>query len=419
MANGFVPFEVDLADNPGKVRFSSEAELIDWVRNEKEAWDSAIAAMAPEIGGTPRETLQNVLTTRAELFKQAQDLGREQDTERKKQVTDIIKARLRNYTEGDILHHKSLLGIYILKLYEVDKSRAARTLAAYLQYRASARMRLQGPHVNFVTDPYFRFQFPEAIEGYIELGLFRRGITPDLSALRSAHEALLDEHRNAFVALKAETETAKNAHVDAVAELTKQRERETAEMDGVLQRRDTEISSFMDGVKKRTGDLEDLLKRRLYFEAPVNYWDEKRRNHLAASWGFGLLFIFSIIGLILICGTLLVSNWSEIVAFVEAHGSTMTSPTLALIFIPLVFVAWVLRLLHRVFTTNLSLLSDASERVAMVKTFLALINEHAANETDRILILQALFRPSAAAGDEGAPPHWFDLLMQRISSEKK
>jgi hypothetical protein len=86
--------------------------------------------------------------------------------------------------------------------------------------------------------------------------------------------------------------------------------------------------------------------------------------------------------------------------------------------IPAVLIGWVLRLIHRVATTNLALMSEASERMAMVQTFLALIRDNVATEEDRILILQALFRPSSASGDEGAPPHWFDLLVQRLDKKK-
>jgi hypothetical protein len=51
----------------------------------------------------------------------------------------------------------------------------------------------------------------------------------------------------------------------------------------------------------------------------------------------------------------------------------------------------------------------------MVMTFLALMQkpDHV-RETDRVLILSALFRPATRTEEDGAPPNWFDLVMQRI-----
>ena len=74
-----------------------------------------------------------------------------------------------------------------------------------------------------------------------------------------------------------------------------------------------------------------------------------------------------------------------------------------------------MRIISRQLLVNFSFASDAGERVAMVKTFLALMQkpEHV-SENDRVLILSALFRPSTKSDDDAAPPNWFDLLMNRV-----
>lgn len=86
------------------------------------------------------------------------------------------------------------------------------------------------------------------------------------------------------------------------------------------------------------------------------------------------------------------------------------------------FIAiWILRLVSRVFLMNLHAYSDAGERVAMVKVYLAMMEHRpdTVSEQDRILILNALFRPGTGAGtDDGAPPHWFDILTNRMKSNQ-
>ena len=68
-----------------------------------------------------------------------------------------------------------------------------------------------------------------------------------------------------------------------------------------------------------------------------------------------------------------------------------------------------MRLVSRVFLSNLALQTDSSERVVMIQTFLALMeDEEKVKEEDRMLILPAIFRPSPTlhGSDDAAPPHW-------------
>jgi hypothetical protein len=77
---------------------------------------------------------------------------------------------------------------------------------------------------------------------------------------------------------------------------------------------------------------------------------------------------------------------------------------------------WFIRLLVRIFLSNLHLENDAAERVTMAKTYLALIRDGSLPKGDNIsTILAALFRPTGdgIVKDEGVPPstlEWFTKL---------
>jgi hypothetical protein len=79
---------------------------------------------------------------------------------------------------------------------------------------------------------------------------------------------------------------------------------------------------------------------------------------------------------------------------------------------------WILRVVSRLFHMNVVATADAGERVTMVKTYLALFDEKKLSEADRILVLQALFRPTSQTPDESPPPNWFDVLMHRANPAK-
>jgi hypothetical protein len=56
---------------------------------------------------------------------------------------------------------------------------------------------------------------------------------------------------------------------------------------------------------------------------------------------------------------------------------------------------WVGRVLLRIYLSDRHLLTDAEERIALIKTYLALSNEGKVDASDRALILAPLFRTAA------------------------
>ena len=81
--------------------------------------------------------------------------------------------------------------------------------------------------------------------------------------------------------------------------------------------------------------------------------------------------------------------------------------------VPALGYFWVLRLVSRIFVSNLASMSDAAERSIMISTFLALLadkNEPVKTE-ERLLILQAIFRRGPGMpGDDAPPPNLLELL---------
>jgi hypothetical protein len=74
---------------------------------------------------------------------------------------------------------------------------------------------------------------------------------------------------------------------------------------------------------------------------------------------------------------------------------------------------WFLRILSKIFLSQLHAWSDAQERVTMVRTYLSLLqDEKGLGAEDRRLILEALFRPapSGIIKDDGVPPAMFDMI---------
>ncbi|QDH71159.1 DUF6161 domain-containing protein [Marilutibacter alkalisoli] len=180
-------------------------------------------------------------------------------------------------------------------------------------------------------------------------------------------------------------------------------------------------------INKDWGSLKRAFREDMKLKASRQYWEDKASRHkaYAVGWGiaFGLALTGSVIALLLwgvdwLAGSATLS--SEVSSAQRGAGLEML-PRLLVVLLPAFAVIWLLRIAGRQLAGHLSLVEDANERSTMLLTFLALLSgeDHGGDlsEKDRILILHALFRPSAVSSQDDAPPaHWFDLLMERVGS---
>ena len=124
---------------------------------------------------------------------------------------------------------------------------------------------------------------------------------------------------------------------------------------------------------------------------------------------------------VVIASVAVLQNREEIALLVRPASGAGFDPTgLILLGLPAALLLWVLRLASRLFSTNLTLQSDASGRVAMTETFLAMVGDQKVEPDDRMLILQALFRPPAVAGgaeEDHAPPSVLDAFVRQFSGK--
>lgn len=105
-------------------------------------------------------------------------------------------------------------------------------------------------------------------------------------------------------------------------------------------------------------------------------------------------------------------------AFIEAMPVNKTTGEftyLAVLVVGLVFVAlaWIYRMLGRFVLDNFTLASDARQRSMLLQTFLTLVGtpEAKMKESERVLILNAIFRPAPGQGaDDPAPSSLVDLM---------
>jgi hypothetical protein len=167
---------------------------------------------------------------------------------------------------------------------------------------------------------------------------------------------------------------------------------------------DKEVSAL----KAELDALRRTFREELALRAPAAYWRAKRNRHLWFAIGSGLLS-FSAMGF---CAYALAVKAQQLLTGAQP-SLPPESWRVAVLVLVSVFAIWAVRLIVRFFLSQVHLATDASERIVMVETYLALLEgDRLSTKEDRQLILQALFRPSAdgIVKDEGIPPSFLELL---------
>lgn len=172
--------------------------------------------------------------------------------------------------------------------------------------------------------------------------------------------------------------------------------------------------------------IRDTFRDELALKEPATYWNDKRKNHRLAVFagaagflavaGFGVYFMWNGLPSIIesisgqLAGAKNVGSAAELAKdVVQRDGGSFFEGLsgLALVTIPAIVFLWILKLFARVFVENLHSLQDASQRSTMVVTYLSLLKDEskAMTPSERLLILEALFRPQTKTSGDDGPPH--------------
>ncbi|CAN7334865.1 hypothetical protein LJR090_002537 [Bosea sp. LjRoot90] len=139
-------------------------------------------------------------------------------------------------------------------------------------------------------------------------------------------------------------------------------------------------------------------------------WSNKAFWHGFRFW-FGLFALFGLLGVGLYWAADAGPNFLS--KLPKKADGELPYATVALMIACLVAAGWALRFLGRFVTENMTLQADAAQREVMIQTYLALVGDEKAlmEQTDRTLILNAIFRPLPGHQSEDvAPPTLLDIV---------
>jgi hypothetical protein len=158
----------------------------------------------------------------------------------------------------------------------------------------------------------------------------------------------------------------------------------------------------------------------MQLQASVSYWTSQASAQARQSRIF-LSVLLTLVAIVGFGSYALLKTYVPVLASIsisdEPHVWAI-SATLTLLASTVVF--WAARVVVRLYLSAHHLAMDAQERVVMIKTFLALINEGKLDPAERSLVLAPLFRSSAdgIVKDEGAPDLSAAAIFSRLLAGK-
>lgn len=225
----------------------------------------------------------------------------------------------------------------------------------------------------------------------------------------------LDSEREALAELRAEWDERyqsdlekKKSKVDSVVDSARNDLHSVKETgDNILQQLRNRKSDFQDLIEESEMELEEITeayREQISLQEPVRYWRNKGWWHLAFAIGWGIATLVA--GFTV--GWLFISQAGEVLG-------PQRQPNYAQVIVLLTIATlgiWGLRLLVRLFFSQVHLQNDARERSVMLESFLAMLNEGHIDPEEKDTILNTLFRPAQSdiVKDDSAPPNIAEYL---------
>lgn len=163
---------------------------------------------------------------------------------------------------------------------------------------------------------------------------------------------------------------------------------------------------------ERMTAMETAFSTDMKLRASEKFWGAKRRVHERRSRTALRNFIIACF----VAPFGLVAVYSGVEWVIGTPSAQFETSHIFYFGIPTVIVLWAIKHLAGYYLMHRELAADAEERVAMVHTFKALEYEGRASEEERLVVLQALFRPHQSAVDDSVPNPLWDAIFKRLDS---
>ena len=394
-------FTLDLLENGGALQPTTIDEATEWVQREQAFW----SWLTSRSYGNHDQRLRHAIGQLNEALNHGNRARQYKDSNQQQFTAEIagMRGRLEDAYVRSKLPHSSTPLAKRIDAYRQEAGDQSATFFAAVFVPPDQGHHFQPQELSgwrgVVEALIDRFQLASAPQKGR-----KQAAEQSFEQLRTKVESLLGEKTTAYDALHRE--------YAALAESVRGTAASQAQaFDEAQKKRDGDFETLVNEHKQAMENLRKTFREEIALRAPAEYWETKRQSHLQMSWITGVLSFLAIGG----AAGGLVWLIHDLVSKTPV-GAQPDAWRIAMAVLVGVFALWGARLIVRMFLSHLHLLTDAAERVVMVKTYLSLLEgDRLASKEDRQLILNALFRPAAdgIVKDEGIPPSMLEFLTRQ------
>jgi hypothetical protein len=406
----------DFGEEGGQQNWRSYQEAIAWIDQLQQQWEW----LNRQQHNPPRTAWQSIANS---LNNARQNLQHAQNAVNQGQAQNVESniASARSILERFIRPNAWLLPVSAQRQFVEELRDSGKPLEAALIVCHWLKQDLGGPPINTV------------ISALLQCELYERGIKDRMQTENAALRRLVGDMQSMLTQYQAAERTQTSRFDELHGQLTEQSNSHQTAFDAAQVSRDEVWEGQLSRVQAELTTLKDTYDKHMALAAPVEYWDTKRIKH--GRWAL-VSFVAVVICMMAAAyflhtelqsvGQAVTASKAAAVASaatqtagstpIQALANSATTWHLGSFILLATLSFWFIRLLVRIFLSNLHLENDAAERVTMAKTYLALIRNDDLPKGDNIsTVLAALFRPTGdgIVKDEGVPPttlEWFTKL---------
>ena len=395
-------FEVDLGPEVGIFRPRSIDELARWLETERNFWGWAVQLPGANLPGPELQRQRQNEANIISKITEAQNLKNDQQNFARAidHISSLITER---YGRLRLLHSQSPRSRYLYSIS--DKQAAGSALRYFLGHGFSSP------------------------GDAVELRGFVAGIAFDLNIAQTRSEAVTDVTLERLNKIGAEHETLRaqagrlqdqyGETAANIAALFEQQRREYGEAHASRNVQFKEliqkIAGELDTLRGQSADelnaISETYDKKLALQSAVTYLDGKASSHRKAA------IIIGLASLIAGGGFAVLAFWLS-TTLLAGDKPAWNRVAVAALAATLCF--WFLRILVRMFLSNMHLATDTLSRSTLMQTYLALLREGGGlKDDDRELILKILFRPfsDGMVRDDAAPPSLWDIASRVVGGK--
>ncbi len=394
------PLKVSLGAEGGTKIFKSIEELSGWMQNELQFWSWGNASGTSEghqVSGTFNNFFNSVTSQISEFNRFVAQKAQPNH------FTNIFTSIINSFESFYGTQH----GLYS----ESPKARFLEQL----------KTENNNPRIAIFAWGYFNrtqinFSNPDGLRGVFAAQCFEAGLKNAAKNEMLTLQKLHNDWQSVFQGFETNLSLESGKHNKLNADLAISLSAQNTNLSELVSATQENLDNFVNASNEKLKQListagEDWRKLKATYDgelairAPVLYWKSKTSSHLLLSWIFAVLSI-------LVGGVIFFLIFLEVQALIippkGLEHPDLWHPEywrLAMLITSGLFGIWIVRIIVRLFLSNVHLHTDAKERVTMVQTYLALVRRGKISKEDEHFILRTLFRPSTTGimKDDGIP----------------